>query len=405
MMTLVDQIVVKKRNPMFEKLDHLCFLSKNLYNATLFRIRQHFFETGQYLGYNKLNQIMIAERNPDYYALPTKVSQQTQRLVDQNFRSFFSLLKKKKSDTSFSRSCRIPKYLPKNGRQVVMYTNQAISTKVEGYVIPSGTDIRIPTKRDKIQFLRITPHGTHITIEVGYRVEIPEKSIGGAIAAIDLGVDNLATLSFSDAEPIIYNGKPVKSVNQFFNKVQAQLRSKQCEGGRNFRLTNRMQTLSTWRYHKLKDYFHKISREIVNQLVSHNVSLLIIGYNKGWKQDTNMGNKTNQKFVSIPHLMLVQMIEYKCELAGIQCVRQEESYTSKCSFLDKEPICKKEKYYGRRVHRGLYKSSTGKKINADVNGSLNIMRKYLNVAMKMNLYDFVDMVEVCSTPSVFTVKR
>ena len=133
--------------------------------------------------------------------------------------------------------------------------------------------------------------------------------------------------------------------------------------------------------------------------------MLVIGYNKGWKQDTNIGKKNNQKFVSIPHLMLVQMIEYKCELAGILCVRQEESYTSKCSFLDREPICKKDKYFGRRVHRGLYKSSTGIKINADVNGSLNIMRKNLKVVWKTDLYEFVDRIEACSTPSVFTVKR
>ena len=408
MMTLVDQIIVKKENPLYEKLDHLCFLSKNLYNATLYRVRQHFFETGKFLNYNQVNHLMKEEHNPDYYALPTKVSQQTQRLVNQNFSSFFGSLRKKKKCKSFDQDCHIPKYLPLDGRQVVMYTNQAVSTTVAGYVNPSGTDIMIQTKRDKIQFLRIVPHGSHITVEVGYRVESPEKPDrpkNNSIAAIDLGVNNLATLTFSDAKPIIYNGKPVKSVNQFFNKIQAKLRSKQCEGNREYRRTKRMIQLSNWRHFKIKDYFHKISREIVNQLVSHNVSTLVIGYNKEWKQDTNIGKKNNQKFVSLPHLMLVQMLEYKCELAGILCVRQEESYTSKCSFLDREPICKKEKYAGRRVHRGLYKSSTGIRINADVNGSLNIMRKNLKVVWKTDLYDFIDQIEACSTPSVFTVKR
>ena len=267
MMTLVDQIVVKRHNPLYEKLDHLCFLSKNLYNATLYRVRQHFFETKKYLGYNKLNQIMKDEKNSDYYALPTKVGQQTQRLVDQNFRSFFASLKKKKSDRSFDQDCHIPKYLPKDGRQVVMYTNQAISTKVDGYVKLSGTDIILRTKRDTIQFLRIIPHGSHITVEIGYRVETPEisdKPTANPIAAIDLGVNNLATLAFSNSAPIIYNGRPVKSVNQFFNKIQAKLRSKQCEGNREYRRTKRMIQLSNWRHFKIKDYFHKISREIVN---------------------------------------------------------------------------------------------------------------------------------------------
>ena len=149
---------------------------------------------------------------------------------------------------------------------------------------------------------------------------------------------------------------------------------------------------------------HKTSREIVNQLVSHNVTNLVVGYNKGWKQDTNMGKVNNQKFVQIPFLTFLNMIKYKCELVGIKCETIQESHKSKCSFLDREEICHHDNYLGQRVHRGLFHTSTGQILNADVNGSLNIMRSYLKVAKNIDIYKSINLVEVCSTPTVFTVK-
>jgi len=401
MSTLVEQTKVIRRNSLYPDLDHLCFLSKNLYNATLYRVRQHFFETKQFLRYADINKMMIAERDPDYYALNTKVSQQTQKLVDQNYRSFFGGLK---SDKKKRAEVKMPKYLKKDGRQVVMFTKQAVSTVVKGYIKLGGTNILIPTKQTDIQFVRLVPHGSYITVEVGYRKETPEYVDNGRYAAIDLGIANLATLTFFDDKPIIFNGKPVKSINQYYNKKLAELKSKQSMSKSPYRNTNRMNALTSKRYNKIKDYMHKTSREIVNQLVSHNVTNLIIGYNKGWKQDTNLGKVNNQKFVQIPFLMFINMLMYKCELAGIRCETIQESHTSKCSFLDHEEICHHDKYLGRRIHRGLFKSATGQVINADINGSLNIMRRFLNVAKNINIYDFVNLVEVCSTPTVFTVK-
>ena len=189
-------------------------------------------------------------------------------------------------------------------------------------------------------------------------------------------------------KPFIINGKPIKSVNQFYNKINAKLQSKG-------KCTRKRATLSNWRNNKIKDYLHKSSRYIVNQLVSKNINILVIGYNKGWKQDTNIGKVNNQKFVQIPHLMFVEMLEYKCKLLGITTIRQEESYTSKCSFMDKEPIKKHSQYMGKRVNRGLFKTSENKFINADLNGSLNILRKAVG--------EFQYPIEVCSTPSVITL--
>lgn len=401
MITLVEQTKINRKNSLFSDLDYLCFLSKNLYNATLYRVRQFFFETKGFLSYASVNKQMISEKNPDYYALNTKVSQQTQKLVDQNYRSFFGSLKSKQKKKD---EVKMPKYLKKDGRQVVMFTKQAISTVVKGHVKLGGTNILIPIKQTDIQFVRLVPHGSYITVEVGYRKETSEYVDNDRYAAIDLGVDNLATLTFFDDKPIIFNGKPIKSVNQYYNKKLAELKSKQSKSKNPYRQTNRMMSLTSKRYNKIKDYMHKTSREIVNQLVSHNVTNLVVGYNKGWKQDTNMGKVNNQKFVQIPFLTFLNMIKYKCELVGIKCETVQESHTSKCSFLDHEEICHHDNYLGRRIHRGLFRTSTGRILNADVNGSLNIMRRYLKVAKNIDIYKSINLVEVCSMPTVFTVK-
>ena len=218
-------------------------------------------------------------------------------------------------------------------------------------------------------------------------------------------MNNLATVTFSDEKGFIVNGKPLKSINQYFNKKYSQLKSKQ-----NLSVSWRMQRLSNKRNNKITDYLHKASRYIVNQLVSKGVTDLVIGHNKGWKQDINMGKVNNQNFVSIPFNRLIEMVSYKCELSEIRVYLQEESYTSKASFLDLDQIptfdatkvdLVKHKFSGKRVKRGLYKSRDKSLINADVNGSLNIMRKYLKVAEKNIMFDFV---EASSAPAVFTVK-
>ena len=405
-MTLVEQTVIKRSNKLFQKLDHLCFLSKNLYNATLYLIRQHYFETGKYLGYCEVNRMMKETKNPDYYAMNTKVSQHTQKLVDKAFKSFFALNRKYlKHPNSISGKPHIPKYLDKDGRQSVFFTNQAISTTKSGYIKLSGVDALIPTSVKDIQFVRLAHRGTSIIIEVGYRKEHGAHKDNGKVAAIDLGISNLATLTFQDSSPIIFNGKPIKSINQYFNKKLAELRSRQDKTDHKYITTKRMNRISEKRFHRIKDYMHKVSREIVNQLVSHNVSDLVIGYNKGWKQDTNMGHVNNQKFVQIPFTMLINMIQYKCAIAGIRVETICESHTSKCSFIDKESIEHHDSYKGRRVHRGLFRSANGQIINADVNGSLNIMRKFLNVVKNTDIYDSVNLIEVCSAPVVFTIKH
>lgn len=392
---MVERRVIKKSNKLYEELDNLCFLSKNLYNATLYSVRQHFFETGNYLNYNAVNKEFTHNNQVDYRLLPAKVSKMTQMLVDKSFKSFFAL--KKKGDVK----ARPPKYLKKDGRQVVQYTKQALSFKVKGYVRLSGTNVYIKTKHSDVRFVRVTPKNQYVVVEVGYEVGEPILVSNDKISAIDLGVNNLATLTSNVRSPLILNGRPLKAINQYYNKKLAELKSDLDLKGK--KTSNRLNRLHFKRNNKVNDYMHKASRYIVNQLVSNEITTLVIGYNKGWKQDINLSKVNNQNFTQIPFLRFVEMLEYKCGLMGIQVVRQEESYTSKCSFIDNEPIRKQKEYRGSRVKRGLFKSNGGKLINADANGSYNILKKWLIKQEAWNEKIFSDCVEVYSTPIVTTI--
>lgn len=408
-MILVLKHSYKKSHPFYKELDKLCFLSKNLYNSTLYTVRQHYFETHKYLNYNAVNKLFTDNKQVDYCALPRKVSKMTQQLVDKSFKSFFALLKANQK-REYNEPINIPNYLDKvKGRQVVHYDKQALSFKAkEGFIKLSGTNIYIPLTnditKDIVRYVRIVPKSHNIIdVEIGYKVEVPEIEYNNRIASIDLGINNLATVTSNVFSPFIINGKPLKSINQYYNKHLADLKSFQMLKG-NKKSTNRIKALTVKRNNKVTDYMHKATRLITNHLVYNNISLLVIGYNKGWKQDVNMSKKNNQKFVQISFLKFINLLTYKCRLAGITVVTNEESYTSKCSFIDKEPIQKHSIYLGKRVKRGLFRTLNKNYINADVNGSYNIMKKYLITQEAWNENIFSDCVEACSTPVVFTIK-
>lgn len=393
-MILVEQHIIKKSDKRYEELDKLCFLSKNLYNAGLYAVRQHFFEHKKFLNYVTLDKFLVKENNKDYRKLPSKVAQQTLKLVEQNFKSFFNRLKVKKKDEIVN----IPKYLKRdNGRFVVTYTNQAISKKEikNGIVKLSKVNSTIETKQTNIQQVRVVPKNNFIVVEVLYLVEDKEKLVDNKrYCSIDLGVNNLATIGSNVIKPFIINGKPLKSINQYYNKKLSKLKSKLKNEKKS---SNRIKSITFKRNNKIKDYLHKASTILVNHLVSNDINTLIIGSNKEWKQDINIGKRNNQNFVQIPHSRFINLLKYKCELKGINVLIVEESYTSKCSFLDDEDIKKQASYKGKRVKRGLFKTERGILINADVNGALNILRKVVG-KFSYNL------IEVCSTPSVITVK-
>ena len=376
-MQLVEKHIITKYHPFFTACDRVCYLSKNLYNAALYEIRQAFFKDGTYLNYNSIDKIM--QGRPDYKALPAKIAQQTLRVLDKNFLSFFHALKTYQTNPEkFLARPKLTNYKDKaKGRNIAIYTIQAISSKElkKGIVKLSGTDIELPTKvnRDAICQVRIIPNSIYYTIEVVYEVpEVLPLADNGRMASIDIGLNNLATLTFNTAiKPLIINGKPLKSINQYYNKNKAKLQSYIGDKG----TSKRIEELTHKRNNKVKNYLHNASRFVVNQLVSNHITTLVIGKNDQWKQDINIGKRNNQNFVNIPHATFIKQLEYKCQLVGITVKLQEESYTSKCSFLDNEPIKKHDIYQGKRIKRGLFRAANGTLINADQNGSLNILRK------------------------------
>ncbi len=254
----------------------------------------------------------------------------------------------------------------------------------KGIIKLPKTNIQFKTKQKNIKQVRIVPKNNYLVLEVVYEATIKELlKDNKRYMSIDLGIDNLTTCSSNVSKSFIINGKPVKSINQYYNKKKARLQS-ELELKNKKKSSKQIQNLTLKRNNKIKDYFHKASRYIVNQLVNQSINTLIIGKNDGWKQETNIGKKNNQNFVNIPHQMFIKQLKYKCQLEGINVVEQEESYTSKVSFFDNDFIPTYQvndelfKSSGKRIKRGLYKTSNGLLVNADINGSLNIMRKYLN---------------------------
>ena len=283
----------------------------------------------------------------------------------------------------------------------MFYERGALSFARKGFVKLSGLDLFIKTNQPakNVHFARIVPCGNHIVVEIGYETQYPTNKIkSGKVAGLDIGLNNLAAICSNVAKPLLINGRPLKSINQYFNKHKALEDSKLDKKIK----TNpkKKQALFLKRKHKIADYLHKASRYVVNHLVSNQIDTLVIGKNKGWKQDINIGSKGNQNFVSIPFNNFIEQITYKARMHGIEVICQEESYTSKCSFFDNEDVKKHEKYMGSRTKRGLFKTSQGKQVNADINGALNILKKYLITKESWNDQIRSDLVEASSTPHV-----
>ena len=381
---LSERHIISSSHPYFLECDHLTFLGKNLYNATLFCQRTSFFKK-DFQNYYAVNRVFTHENQMDYRALPAKVSKQVQMLVDKSFKSYFALVKKKVKGECDS-PVRIPRYLHKTkGRCTLPYPKDALSLKEEGIVKFSKTGIKIKTKvkKERIQGARIVPKGNHFVIEILYKKtkkELVSDTIQ-KVAFIDPGLNNLMTVTSNAFSPLLYSGKELKSMNQLANKKLAQVKSVLSERG--LYSSPLLVSIYNKRNRRIKDCLHKLSTHLVNQFVSHKIDTVIFGHNVGQKQDIKLGSVTNQNFVHIPFYQLISLLQYKCELQGIRFITTEESYTSKCSFLDLEEVAKQKEYLGKRVKRGLFQTKEGVRINADVNGSLNIGRKYLT---KLGLY-------------------
>lgn len=375
-MQLVEQHCIRKNDPRYQVIDEAAFASKNLYNAALYEIRQAFIKRGYRIYYPELYHLM--ESHEAYRALPAKVAQQVLKLLDKNWTGYQEALKSYQKDPSkFQGRPKMPKYKDKQkGRNTLVYTIQAISSKnlKRGIIAPSGLAIEMQTKQTQVAQVRIIPRDNHYVVEVVYEQAEKQYVYPDWIAGIDIGLNNLATLTSnkSGLVPRIVNGRPVKSINQYYNKERARLQS--CLPEKQY-TTRQLARLTNKRTRRINHYLHAASKNIIDLLVREHIGTLVIGKNPEWKQEINIGKRNNQNFVQVPHARFIEMLTYKAKLVNIKVVLTEESYTSKCSFLDNEPIGKHEHYEGKRIKRGMFRSQYGRLINADVNGAYNIIRK------------------------------
>ncbi|MBO0784079.1 MAG: transposase, partial [Ktedonobacteraceae bacterium] len=342
-MQLVEQHVIKRGDPRYAIIDEAAFKSKNLYNAANYEIRQSFIHGGKYLNYNAVQRRM--QHHDAYTALPAKVAQQVLMLLDKNWKSYFKACQAYREDPSkFLGHPKLPKYKDKvKGRNILVYTDQAVSRKAlkKGYVQLSMLSIKVKTKLTQIDQVRIVPRNGYYVVEVIYERKEQQAQVDPSLyAGIDIGVNNLAAITSNKPGfvPRLVNGRPVKSINQYYNKRRAQLQKKLGKTGS----TKRMEHLTNKRNRRIMQYLHTSSRRIIDLLVCEGIGTLVIGKNPNWKQAAEMSKRSNQNFVQIPHARFIEMLSYKAQLVGIRVIITEESYTSKCSFLDNEPICKRE---------------------------------------------------------------
>jgi putative transposase len=387
-MHLVEQHVIDRKDPRFAVIDAAAFRSKNLYNAANYEIRQAFIHEGKYLNYNEIQRRM--QSHDAYKALPAKVSQQILMLLDQNWTSFFEAREGYEQDPSkFTGRPKLPKYKHKTeGRNILVYSVQALSKPGvrDGLIRPSGLPITVETEHTTIDQVRIVPRKGHYVVEVVYSKEPVQANVDPSFCvAIDLGVTNLAAIA-SNREgfvPQLVNGRPIKAWNQWYNKRMKELKKRLPKEDRE-RVTKQMECITNRRNRRIDHYLHTASKRIIDFLVNEGIGTVIIGKNPLWKQECEMGRKNNQNFVLIPHARFIDMLSYKAALVGIRVEVREESYTSKASFLDLDPIPtyqpndgEEHIFSGKRIGRRnrLYRTKDGHKICADVNGAYNILRK------------------------------
>ena len=378
-MNLTETHQIRPNHKLYSICDELCFKSKNLYNAALFEFRQSYFDKElDTLTWQNINRIFNQSNQFDYRELPSKVSNTVLKKLGNNISSFWSLIKK----SDYNKKVRLPKYLHKtDGRFIVEFNKQTFSNKRDEnnnlIICKSSLDLRIPTRVETPQQVRIIPKVGCYEIEVIYEIKENKPKQNQRVASIDLGLNNLATVVTNDGNnPILISGKKIKSINQYYNKMTSKQESLLPN---NIFTSKSLDRLWLKRNSKISYEIHKVTKFLANYFDERDVSKVIIGYNSGWKNGINLGKRTNQNFVNIPYTKFINQLTYKCQILGITVITREESYTSKASFLDYDEIPNykdetKPKFSGRRIKRGLYKSTT-RKINADVNGAYNIMAK------------------------------
>jgi putative transposase len=391
----VEQTVVRSGNVNYPAMGRLCQITRRIKNRTHYLIRHQKKEDGKAFSHSDADKFIKRNEPQLYQKHPSAISQRTTQIAGEEWSSFFKALKAyKKTPDKFTAKPREPNYAR---FATTTYIGRNGFTVKKGWIhfpkqtglspIPTGRCVdqayNAKTKDTIIAEIRLVPKGNCFAIEVVYDHDkchengtycpVLKKS---NVLGIDIGLDNLAALVSNqpDLRPVLINGKVIKSINARYNQQIAELRSAK-KGGH-------IPAKADKRQHQIKDYLHKTSRFVIDYCVTHDIGTLVIGKNVQWKTGINIGKVNNQNFVSIPHAQLIDQITYKAKEIGIHVIIQEEAYTSKASALDNDDLPAYQPgiahiFSGRRVKRGLYKASDGKKLNADVNGAINIVRKAL----------------------------
>ena len=386
-MQLVEKHIIKKNDKNWKQVDYLSFISKNLYNQAIYHIKQNYKETGKFLRYydiEKYFRLNDLKENENYKLLPNNTSQQILMLLDKNLKSFFALLKLWKKDKKSLNGCpKFPKYKDKlKGRNILIFTKNQFNIK-DGYLnFPKKTklnNIKTKVNLKDAQQVRIVPQSSCYVIEIIYNFEEVNYELNkNNYLSIDLGVNNLCAITTNQPglKPLLINGKPLKSINQYANKLIAKEQN-QLKKNHNKYSSKNLEKIRLKRQNKISFYLHNVSKYIIQYCVNNDIKNIVIGHNKEWKQECNIGKRNNQNFVQIPFNTLIQQVQYKAKMVEINVIITEESYTSKVDHLAFEKMKHQENYLGKRIKRGLFSSSKKLLLNADINGAIGILRKVI----------------------------
>ncbi|MDL0115216.1 RNA-guided endonuclease TnpB family protein [Campylobacter felis] len=354
-MQRVERYIIKPNDKRFNSIKEICHKSKNLYNYVNYIIRQDFIANKSIPKEYDLTTKLAKEKQADYISLPAQSSQQTIKLLYKNYKSFFKALKSYQKDKSkFTSNPKLPKYKAKNGVSIVVFTNQQAKIKqgksLNKIHFPKSTNLKplitkIDNQTSTLKQVKFIPKSTCFIVEVVYECLVKATNlIENSFLSIDLGLNNFVTsIDNQSKQPFIINGRAIKSVNQFFNKLRAKYTQTLKLSNNKFH-SKKLANLALKRDCKINDFIHKSSDFIIKHCIEHKIANIVIGKNKEWKQKINLGKKTNQNFVSIPYSFFIEKMAYKCENYGIKLHLTKESHTSKF-------------------------------INADLNGAIGIARK------------------------------
>jgi len=388
-MQLVERHLIKPGHELYGVLDGLTFKAKNLYNHGLYLYRQSYFERKKspdkpVLSWVDIDKSLRRQGHEDVRALPSKVANAVLKNLGEAITSYWKLVRLKR-EGGLGQKPKLPNYLHKTeGRYPVSFNYQTFGSKrgsnQELILCPRGINLPIPTKVEHPKQVRIVPKHNNFVIEVIYNVEEQEVKSTSRYAGIDLGVDNFATVTFSTRNsPLIIKGLELKSINQGYNRLISKAQSLLPAPQKTSRSIHRLWSRRSW---TLQTKIHQITAFLTTLFDEMQIEKVFIGKNVNWKQRLPFGKAVKQRFAYLPYETFIEQLCYKCQLHGITVVAQEESYTSKASFLDNDDIpvygeAGNPKFSGHRIMRGLYQSGNGQLINADVNGSYNILRKGL----------------------------